>query len=219
MCGRYLNYSQKEEIEEHYDLESDNDELFLANFNVCPGTLNPVVLQPKPTKKGIGSLRWGLVPDWAESPQIAYKMINARTETIFEKKSFQKAILRQRCLIPANGFYEWQQVTSKEKQAFFIFHPQQKIISFAGIYSYWKDPIQNTLLWTYSILTATSKGKMVDLHERMPVCISKKDYSTWLNPEQNDAKLIQSYFDSELSNEFNYKPVSKKVNEIGLTDL
>ena len=102
---------------------------------------------------------------------------------------------------------------------FYIFHPEQKLISFAGIYSYWKDPILNTYLWTYSILTAVSKGKMLDLHERMPVCISKKDYSNWLNPQQNDAKIIQSHFDSELSKEFDYKPVSKKVNEIGLADL
>ncbi|NCP84028.1 MAG: SOS response-associated peptidase [Bacteroidetes bacterium] len=219
MCGRYLHFSEKQEIEEHFDLESDNNDVFLANFNVCPGTINPVVLQPKPNKMGIGSLRWGLVPDWAENPQIAYKMINARTESIFEKKSFQKAILRQRCLIPANGFYEWKQLSSKEKQAFYIFHPSQKLISFAGIYSFWKNPIQNTLLWTFSILTTASKGNMIDLHERMPVCISQKDYAIWLNPLQNDAKHIQSFFDSELSKDFNYKPISKKITEVGLSDL
>jgi putative SOS response-associated peptidase YedK len=219
MCGRYLYFSEKQEIEEHYNLQSDKDELFISNLNVCPGTINPVVLQPKPDKIGIGSLRWGFIPEWADNPKLGFKMTNARTETIFEKNSFKTAILRRRCLIPANGFYEWKTLSTKQKQPYFIFHPKQKIVSFAGIYSVWKDPKINSLLWTFSILTAASKGKMADLHERVPVIIAKEAYSTWLNPQQNDEKLIQSFFDSELSNQLDYHALPKKIEEITIPDL
>lgn len=219
MCGRYLHYSDKQEIENHFDLQSDKDELFLENLNVCPGSVNPVILQPKPNRIGIGSLKWGLVPDWADSPQVAYKMINARTETIFEKKSFEKSILYHRCLIPANGFYEWKQLSEKQKQAYYIYHPAYKLISFAGIYALWKNPKMNTLLWTFAILTASSKGKMADLHERTPIVIPKKDYAAWLNPLQNDSYQIESFFQTELSMELEYKPISKKVSDLELSDL
>lgn len=214
MCGRYVHFSQKEEFEDHFELQSDNEELFLPNYNVCPATINPVVLQPRPDKIGIGSLKWGLVPDWAEKPDIGYKMINARTESVFEKQSFKKSIESRRCLIPANGFYEWKQMDKSSKQCFYLYHPQVSLFSFAGIFSVWKDRRNSSILWTYSILTRASRGNLEYVHERMPVIIEKADYQTWLNPITQSQQSIQSFFESPISDELMYFPVT---NEVGKT--
>jgi putative SOS response-associated peptidase YedK len=172
------------------------------------------VLQPKPDKIGIGALKWGLVPDWADKPDVGYKMINARTESVFEKPSFKKSIQFRRCLIPANGFYEWKNLDTKNKQCYYIFHKTEPLFCFAGLYSVWKSANSQSWLWTFSILTKASKGVMHELHERMPVLLEKKQFASWLNPNRQLQDSTTEFFESSLSDGLTFVKVTNEVGKI-----
>ncbi len=130
----------------------------------------------------IESMQWGLVPKWAKEPNIGYKMINARSEGIFEKPSWRGPIKYQRCLVPANGFYEWRREASGRVKTPYFIHPKdQGLFAFAGIYEIWHDP-QGNELWSYAIITTTPNAEMTSVHDRMPVILHPDDWELWLDP-------------------------------------
>jgi len=201
MCGRYTLHTT-DELEDRYRVEVSD--AIRANYNVAPSQTMPVI-----TEDGLHMMRWGLIPKWAKDEKIGYKLINARSETVFEKPMWKGIIKQRRCLIPANGFYEWQK-NGKEKQPFYIHLPDDSVFSFAGLWETWEHDGKS---WeTYSILTTTPNNEMESIHDRMPVILHKDDEAHWLAADtQEDIEvLLRPYTDGKLET---YE-VSSDVNTI-----
>lgn len=189
MCGRYALY----DFEELYDEYAVPDDFEIApNYNVTPTQSMPVI-----TEDGLQMMRWGLIPTWAKDEKMGYKLFNARSESVFEKPIWKSLITKHRCLVPANGFYEWQK-QEKEKQPYFIQLKDSGLFMFAGIWGIWKH---KNLIWnTYSILTTTPNKEMTPIHDRMPVILHKDDEAQWLsaNGREDIEPLLQPYEDAHL---------------------
>jgi putative SOS response-associated peptidase YedK len=205
MCGRYALY----DFDELYDEYAVPEGFDIApNYNAAPTQTMPVI-----TQDGIQMMRWGLIPSWAKDEKIGYKLFNARSESVFEKAIWKPLIMRRRCLVPANGFYEWQR-RDDEKQPYFIHINDSKVFMFAGVWEMWKH---KNLLWnTYSILTTKPNNDMVTVHDRMPVILHKDDHSQWLHAAtQADIEpLLVPYEDGHLT----MFEVSREVNTTRTND-
>lgn len=199
MCGRYALYDF-EELYDEYSVPKDFD--ILPNYNTAPTQTMPVI-----TQNGIEMMRWGLIPRWAKDEKIGYKLINARSESVFEKPIWKSVIAKNRCLIPANGFYEWQK-REDGKQPYFIQLDDDPMFMFAGIWETWKH---DNLIWnTYSILTTTPNKEMTGIHDRMPVILHKDDEAQWLAADKREdiEPLLTPYEDAHL----HMFEVSKDIN-------
>jgi putative SOS response-associated peptidase YedK len=162
--------------------------------------------------KEVVALQWGLIPFWSKDPTIGNKMINARSETVAEKPSFKRAFKSQRCLIPADGFYEWQKQESGPKQPYFIRMVDKQPFALAGIWEKWKNPEDGTIIQSCSILTTEPNAVVKPIHKRMPVIINPKKFDLWLDPEIDEItdlkKLLKPYQASVMT----AYPVSLYVN-------
>ena len=204
MCGRYGLYDDEELIER---FKPNTGYEFKPNYNVAPSQTMPVV-----TIDGIEMMRWGLIPKWAQDEKIGYKLINARSETVYEKPIW-KSVMKNRCLIPANGFYEWQKHEGG-KQPFFIHPKDQVLFFFAGIWETWKR--EDNVWRTYSILTTEPNKEMLSIHDRMPLILHKDDETQWLQADtQNDVEaLMRPLEDGALE----LYEVSTSVNTVKIND-
>lgn len=173
--------------------------------------MTPVITRNSPKRAIL--MKWGLIPFWAKDPKIGYKMINARSEGIETKPTFRKPIRTMRCLIPADGFYEWKSLNLEgkyEKFPWYIGLRNRKLFAFAGIYDSWKDAEGKEIL-SYSIITTNPNKLIASVHNRMPVILKKEDENTWLDKESNlqtVLSLLKPYPDNDMVS----YPVSKKVN-------
>jgi putative SOS response-associated peptidase YedK len=179
MCGRYALFADQEKIEETFGIQSEDFSIYTSNYNAAPGTDLPVVLVGKGNIRKIGRLRWGLIPSWAEDRSIGNTMINARCETLTEKASFKKPFQRHRCLIPASGFYEWQQL-GKAKIPYFARSLDQEVIGFAGLFEKWEHGDEH--IYSFTIITTPANSLLKPLHERMPAILRPEQYEMWLDP-------------------------------------
>jgi putative SOS response-associated peptidase YedK len=209
MCGRYAVFAGKEKIQEAFGVTSDDSGLFEPNFNATPGSLLPVVLLGKARVKRIGSLRWGLIPSWAEELSVGYSMINARSETLLEKPSFKKPFQRQRCIVPASGFYEWQTL-GKTKIPYYIRTLDQEVMGFAGLFDKWEKDGQT--VFSFTIITTNANDLLAPLHERMPVILRKKEYDDWLDPLFDDLGMLQGMLRAYPTERMALYRVSEAVN-------
>jgi putative SOS response-associated peptidase YedK len=188
-----------------------------ARYNVAPGQMIPAirVASDRPVRKLV-QFKWGLVPFWAKDPNIGFKMINARAETIADKPAYREAFKTRRCLIPADGFYEWKK-EGKAKQPFSFTMRDESLFAFAGIFERWKDP-KGGLLQTCSILTTTPIELLQDIHDRMPAIVRPEHYELWLDPGfQNVADLSEMLRPYDASQMKRY-PVSTRVNNVKYDD-
>lgn len=199
MCGRY-GYTNKdqENVKKRFRLKRIDPDL-VPRYNIAPGTDVPVVLNESP--QILTAARWGLVPFWAKDEKIGYKMINARSEAIFEKPSFRNAITKRRCLIPADFFFEWKK-RDGAKQPYCIRLKSRDTFALAGIWDCWRD----TLI-SCSIITCAPNAMMADIHNRMPVILDEKDEEAWL--ADRDVKALMKPFDPGKMEAY---PVSTLVN-------
>lgn len=211
MCGRYALYSEKDEITEHFGAESKDDGIFVPRYNIAPGSINPVVLVGKSRDTGIGALKWGLVPSWSKDEKIGYSLINARSETLNEKPSFKNSFERRRCVIPANGFYEWKKFTEKKKIPFYIRLLKQHLFGFAGLFDSWETP-DGDKLFTYTIITTEANALLQPLHERMPVILRPEQYAIWLDPINSNTETMQNLLTPYPTDEMSVFQVSDIVN-------
>lgn len=199
MCGRYALYG----IDEMGDrFEVDTPEELRPNYNAAPTQNMPVI-----TKNGLEIMRWGLIPSWTKDEKIGYKMINARAETIYEKPIWRGIVKKQRCLIPANGFYEWQK-REDGKQPFYIHLPDDELFAFAGLWESWNH---DGKAWnTYTIITTSPNTEMESIHDRMPVILSRDEEQDWLFSDERDVQegLLNPLGDRALE----MHEVSKEVN-------
>jgi putative SOS response-associated peptidase YedK len=212
VCGRYRLSRRKRLVEEYFDSTGYDD--WTPRYNVAPTQPVPIIRQnPKQPRRELSLVRWGLIPWWAKDSSGSAGMINARSETAATKPAFRCALKLRRCLIPADGFYEWKR-NGKEKQPYCFEVNDGQLFAFAGIWERWKDPGGQTLE-TCSILTTTPNAVTAAVHDRMPVILEPDNYDLWLDPgmkDANDACEMLKPYDARLMRSF---PVSNRVNHAG----
>ena len=195
MCGRFSSTSQLQFLLEQFRAEPMGVEGHQPSWNVAPASDILVVTASEDGARQLRALKWGLVPRWAKDPSGANRMINLRAETVREKKGWRSTLARKRCIIPIDGFYEWQdQGKGKRKQPFYITSRDFSPLALAGLWATWRDPESGEELFTCTILTTSANGLMESVHHRMPVILAPDDWDAWLDPENTDtdelAKLL-----------------------------
>ena len=187
-------------------------------FNIAPTQNIPTIRQhAREPKRELTEMRWGLIPYWSTDASIGYKMINARAETITSKPAFEEPIRKRRCLIPADGFYEWKKMDSKTKQPFCFMLSDESVFAFAGIWDRWKDP-QGTTVETCSIITTTKNALTADVHDRMPVILRPGDYDLWLDPGMTRTDDIVAMLKPYAPDKMKRFAVSSRVNVVANDD-
>ena len=210
MCGRYLITSTIEAIRRVFDvLDSPN---LPARYNVAPTQQVPAV-RLAATGRELVQMRWGLVPSWAKDLSIGAKMINARAETVAEKPAFRAAFKRRRCLLPADGFYEWQLGSDKAKQPYVIGLEQDGPFAFAGLWESWKGP-EGDRIESCTIITTTANEKLSAIHHRMPVILAPADYEAWLGGDGEDTAALLALLRPYPEEDMRARPISRHVNNV-----
>ncbi|WP_349409492.1 SOS response-associated peptidase [Pseudalkalibacillus sp. SCS-8] len=195
MCGRFTLTAEIDLLMDWFEIDEWASDLeFQPRYNIAPSQ-DILAIVGYEGKRRAGFLKWGLVPFWAKDPSIGNKMINARAETVPEKPSFKHAFQKRRCIIPADGFYEWKK-EGKQKQPKYIRMKDAQPFGLAGLWEKWKNENGNTI-HTCTILTTEPNELMEDIHNRMPVILQKEDYSKWLEweGEQDVLKDMMKPFD------------------------
>lgn len=215
MCGRFVvSYTYQELLEflggafDIFDLDVDVN---LPKYNIGPGQ-KVISIISDGEKYRAGTLKWGLVPSWAKDEKIGYKMINARSETITEKPSYKSLFRNKRCLILADGFYEWKKTETK-KQPMYIQTKDRQMFLFAGLWSSYQKP-DGTKLYTTTIITTSANEMMSDIHDRMPVILDLEQAKVWLDMNIKDRSVLQSLLQPYDSTKMTYHPVSTLVNKV-----
>ncbi|UMG91941.1 SOS response-associated peptidase [Nocardioides sp. TF02-7] len=216
MCGRYASSRSPDDLAEEFEvIDPRLDKVLDPDYNVAPTKEVYAVLERPPADRegepgeGTGEpepvrqlrvLRWGLVPFWAKDPSIGSRMINARMETVAEKPAFRRAFAARRCLLPADGYYEWYPTQQKEKgkpakQPFFIRPKDGSVLAMAGLYELWKDPTRSDddperWRWTCTVLTTDAPDHLGRIHDRMPLLVTPERRSAWLDPQTPKDRLL-----------------------------
>ena len=241
MCGRFVSARKRLELLEEFAVERDRvAEDRKPDYNVAPTKRIYAVLdrteqaEDRPDKdhgtedggkplRELRLLRWGLVPSWAKESSGGARLINARAETVAVKPSFRSAFARRRCIIPADGYYEWQAGADKKaKQPFYIYRTDGGILCFAGIYELWRDGSvppdhEDAWLWTASVITTEAADEIGRIHDRTPMVISPQGWDDWLDPANNDRELLMAMMQpatSSGSGGLTSHPVSTAVNSV-----
>lgn len=186
MCGRFTLTADQDSFEDRFSL-TGFDLGWVPSFNIAP-TQEVLTVTNDGSENRPELMRWGLVPSWAKDPKIGNRMINARSETLTEKPSFRTAFKRRRCLIPADGFYEWKR-EGKAKKPMLITANPGGLFAFAGLWETWKQPDGSWLL-TCAIITTSANEFMTSIHGRMPVILPREFEASWLDPEEQDTAML-----------------------------
>jgi putative SOS response-associated peptidase YedK len=216
MCGRYRLSRRKQVVEERFDAES-GDEDWGPRYNIAPTQPVPVIRQnPKEPRRELSLVRWGLIPSWMKDASAAARMINARSETAASLPAFRDALKSRRCLIPADGFYEWQK-NGKSKQPYCFEVNEGELFAFAGLWDRWRDPGGMTLE-TCSILTTSSNAVTSAVHDRMPVILDPDSYDLWLDPGMRDVAAASDLLKPYPARLMRCYPVSPRINHAANDD-
>ena len=209
MCGRYALTSDADLIAELF--EADTEDLgptFEPRYNIAPTQSAPVVVGGREGRRA-GFLRWGLVPHWSKDPGEGARMINARSETVAEKPAFRESFLSRRCLVPADGFFEWE-ARPEGKQPYWIYPEDRTPLAFAGIWARWTGS-DGGKLHTYSILTRAAPPPLAWLHDRVPLVLEAKDWEDWL-ARGTDPQVLQGIMSGASHPPLAFHTVSRRVN-------
>ncbi|GGN80145.1 DUF159 family protein [Streptomyces albiflavescens] len=234
MCGRYVSTRSPEDLVRLFQVSVWRAEEALApNWNVAPTDEVWAVLERTPrdkreaaaVRRELRPLRWGLVPSWAKDVKIGSRMINARVESVDEKPAFRRAFVKRRCLLPADGFYEWQQIKAEEsgktrKQPYFIRPEGGEVMALAGLYEYWRDPAvkqdDDSAAWlmTCTIITTEATDAAGRVHPRMPLALTPEHYDAWLDPHHQDIEDLRALLTEPAGGHLDAWPVSTAVNNV-----
>jgi putative SOS response-associated peptidase YedK len=215
MCGRYASSRRPEDLVDEFDIvESRIQDALAPDYNVAPTKEVYAVLErppkgptgaadgPEAPERQLRVLTWGLVPSWAKDASIGNRMINARMETVAEKPAYRRAFAKRRCLLPADGYFEWyptQQLTAAgkpRKQPFFIRPLDHGVLAMAGLYEIWRDPTMAEedparFRWTCTVLTTRAEDSLGHIHDRMPLMVERERWGSWLDPRvDGDLELL-----------------------------
>ena len=190
MCGRFALKTPTSELASHFKLDEAVE--VSPRYNIAPGTDIPAIRHSPEGKRVMHLLRWGLVPHWAKDPSIGAKLSNARGETVAEKPSFRDAFKRRRCLVPADGFYEWK-AEGRLKQPYYFSMKDGEPFALGGVWESWRAP-NGDILRTCCLITTGPNEIMLPVHDRMPVIVSPENFEQWLTGEPADAQaLVKPY--------------------------
>jgi putative SOS response-associated peptidase YedK len=248
MCGRYASSRRPEDLAEEFEIDRGTltetvAEPLAPDFNVAPTKEVYAVVERRVAPEGrvddsrrtdedgaarerqLRVLRWGLVPFWAKDPSIGNRMINARMETIGEKPAFRQAFAKRRCLVPADGYYEWYPTEQRTKagkplkQPFFIRPKDGSVLAMAGLYEIWRDPTREDddpqrFRWTCTVLTTSAEDELGRIHDRMPLLVEPARYAAWLDPHRNDPDGLTDLLVPAAPGRLEAYPVSTQVNSV-----
>jgi putative SOS response-associated peptidase YedK len=238
MCGRYASARKRIELLEEFRVERDRvGEPLQPDYNVAPTKPVYAVLtrdsrparEPEADPAGPSGLarelrvvRWGLVPPWAKDRSIASRLINARAETVHSKPAFRRAFAHRRCLLPADGYYEWQRPDAGNggvKQPYFICRGDGGPLAFAGLYELWRDPElpedhERSWLWTTTIITTSAPDELGQIHDRMPMVVQPDQWADWLDPDGDDPADLMPLLAPAASAGLISYPVATTVNSV-----
>ena len=189
MCGRFGISASAEELALLLEIDPGEIGEMRPHFNIAPSTKAPIVRHNTEGTKRLHWVRWGLVPSWAKERKIAHKLINARSETVNLKPAFRAAFERRRCLVLADGFYEWKR-EGKAKQAYHIGLSDEAPFAMAGLWERHSDPAEGDTLDTFTILTTQANALLSPIHHRMPVILAPQDHETWLSRESHGRDVM-----------------------------
>jgi putative SOS response-associated peptidase YedK len=199
MCGRYASSRKPEDLAEEFEIDRARVAETVAqplepDFNVAPTKSVYAVVRRPEEERSLRVLTWGLVPFWAKDRKIGNRMINARVETVTEKPAYRQAFAKRRCLLPADGYFEWYQTSQPGpsgkplKQPFFIRPRDGSSLAMAGLYEIWRDPERadddpGRFLWTCTVITTSAEDDLGRIHDRMPMLVERERWEAWLDPE------------------------------------
>lgn len=208
MCGRYTLIAKAEKIKERFNV--DVPQKIEPRFNAAPTQLMPVITNTSPS--GISFFYWGLIPEWAKEKSISAKLFNARSETLNEKRTFKNALKTSRCLIPADGFYEWKALGKKTKIPYRITLKDEELFSFAGLWEEYEDD-NGEMAHTFTIITTEANALVQPIHDRMPAILLPEHEQNWLNDTLSTDDLLQllNPYDPEKMKTYS---VSPRVNQV-----
>ncbi len=196
VCGRYVTVSSPALLAERFHVTEVRPESLEPSYNVAPRADVPVVAE-RHGERVLDVVRWGLVPFWAKDPSIGDRMINARAEKLLTSNAFKRAFERKRCIVPADGFYEWQKIEGKRKQPWFIRRRDGEPLAFAGLWETWHDPDADDdapPLRTCVIITTEPNELLEPIHDRMPVVLPESQWDTWLDVDNHDVASLRTLF-------------------------
>lgn len=187
MCGRYVLHGTYSQLQDHFHTENWPD--FADRYNIAPSASVPIIRQTPDGRRVTDLLRWGLIPNWSKDLTIGSKLNNARGETVAEKPSFRNAYRKRRCIVPASGYYEWQEVPGEKKQPWYIHLKSDEPMAMGGLWESWTDPASGEIIRTFCIVTVGPNDVMSPIHDRMPVILKREDWPAWFSPEADMMKV------------------------------
>jgi len=252
MCGRYATTRARQELLDEFQVQHDAvDGDISPDYNVAPTKQVPVVLDRRPgdapeeaaAVRQLRTVRWGLVPSWAKDISIGSRMINARFETVHEKPSYRRAFARRRCLLPADGYFEWYTVRDQgdspdagekkgkrkpQKQPYFIRPNDGGIMAMAGLYELWRAPASGSgksggpasgiepgeWVWTCTVITTNAPDDLGRIHDRMPMIVERDRWDAWLDPGLTDPERVRGLLTPAMAGTMEAYPVSRAVNNV-----
>jgi putative SOS response-associated peptidase YedK len=246
VCGRFVSARKRLELLEEFSIERDlvaggPDPEPGPDYNVAPTRRVYAVMERRPRDEGkdaskdagqdsakeapareLRVVRWGLIPSWAKDASGGGRLINARAETVAVKPAFRRAFARRRCILPADGYYEWQAVTEqgkKRKQPYFIYPTDGGALAFAGLYELWRDhdrpeDDENAWLWTAAIITTQATDDVGQIHDRMPMVITPDHWADWLDPDASEPGQLSATMQPAMAGGLTSHPVSMAVNSV-----
>ncbi len=238
MCGRYASSRRPEDLVEEFEIDSVQvKEILAPDYNVAPTKPVYAVVerparpssdeedQPGPAQRQLRVLTWGLVPFWAKDATIGNRMINARMETVSDKPAYRKAFASRRCVLPADGYYEWYATEQKNKagkplkQPFFIRPMDSSSLAMAGLYEIWRDPTRDDedperFRWTCTVLTTSAADDLGHIHDRMPLLVEPDRRALWLDPGTSSAELLKELLVPAAPGRLSAYPVTTQVNNV-----
>jgi putative SOS response-associated peptidase YedK len=212
MCGRYASTRARQELIDAFGVEWDADEELEPDFNVAPTKPVPVILTREVRELRVA--RWGLVPYWAKELSIGARLINARVETAREKPAFRRAFAKRRCLLPADGYYEWLTAENGAKQPYFIHPGDGGMLAMAGLYELWSPPEGGERLLSATILTTEATDDVDRIHDRMPMLVEPERFEAWLDPALTGADEARALLVPAAAGSLRSHPVSTAVNRV-----
>jgi putative SOS response-associated peptidase YedK len=219
MCGRFVSSSPPDELAKYFAVEDVAEQVLEPSYNVAPTRDVYVVFETGGVRR-LDAFHWGLVPFWAKDPSVGNKMINARADSVTSKNTYKRAFAKRRCLIPADGFYEWRTVPGqKAKQPYYIERTDGEPLAFAGLWELWRpkdapEGDDSQLLRSCTIITGEPNEKMAAIHDRMPVMLPPSAWSAWLDPTNDELETLGKLLVPAPSDLMTIHPVSTAVNNV-----
>jgi putative SOS response-associated peptidase YedK len=232
MCGRFVSASPPDELARYFDVDQVAEQVLEPSFNVAP-TKDVYVIVETGGVRRLDTFHWGLIPFWAKDRKVGQKMINARAETLAEKSAYRRAFQKRRCIIPADGFFEWKKVPGqKTKQPMFIHRTDGEPMAFAGLWEVWRgdaapsapdlagDAPDDESTWVHSctIVTGEPNEVVAPIHDRMPVQLPPSAWDTWLSRDVEDTELLGKLMVPVPASLLAAHPVSLRVNDVRQND-